>query len=109
MKKIGVALSTTVVIAALTVVPIQSASAATRVKVIDKTFMYTACERQQGTPSYVSLVSNNVMGWRCTYDGGWNRIYKSIDLTKECRRLFGASAYANYTNFNDPNSWGCYR
>jgi len=70
--------------------------------------VWNACVYQNGTPSDVVLVANNVHGWRCFYNGGWNGIYMSVNLNQECARAYGR-AYASYTNYNNPYSWGCYR
>jgi hypothetical protein len=71
--------------------------------------VWNACVHQNGTPSDVVLVANNVHGWRCFYNGGWNGVYMSVNLSQECKRVHGSSAYANYTNYNNPYSWRCYR
>ena len=71
--------------------------------------VYNACVYQNGTPSSVVNVTGDVMGWRCRYFGGWNYVDLGVDLSKECRRVHGSTAYAGYTNFSNPNSWHCYR
>ena len=71
--------------------------------------VWNACVYQNGTPSYVVLVQNNVMGWRCQYHGGWNAVYMGVNLTQECRRVHGSSAYAAYLDYNNPYSWRCWR
>lgn len=109
MKKFSMLSATIIAIAIFSLATPQAASAASRVRTIDYNFMFTACSQQHGTPSYVVSVANNVMGWRCQYHGGWNAINQGIDLSKECRRLYGSRAYADYTNFNNKNSWSCYR
>jgi hypothetical protein len=71
--------------------------------------IWNACVYQNGTPSYVVLVQQNVMGWRCQYNGGWNAVYLGVSVDRECKRVYGPTAFARYTNFNNPYSWGCYR
>lgn len=80
-----------------------SASAATRLGGVS---IWSACVNQHGTPSGVVNVTRNVMGWRCAYRGVAG---PGVDLTRECRRTYGSSAYSGYTNWNDPYSWSCYR
>jgi hypothetical protein len=68
-----------------------------------------ACNAQfPGTTA--DVVQNNVYGWRCkTYWSGGPVYYSGIDLSRQCRAQYGSSASANYTNYNDPYSWRCYR
>lgn len=92
--------------AAVTVGVASSASAATRLGGVS---VQQACNAQYpGTTAVV--VANNVYGWRCkTYWSGGPVYYTGIDLSRQCRAQYGSRAYANYTNYNNPYSWGCYR
>ena len=71
--------------------------------------VWNACVYQHGTPSYVVLVSSNVLGWRCQYHGGAVSTYEGVNLTQECKRVHGGSAYAAYLDYNNPYSWRCWR
>ena len=58
------------------------------------------------------LVANNVTGWRCEYVGGvisWIWYTYNINLNQQCTVQYGPGAYARYTNYSNPYSWGCYR
>lgn len=68
-----------------------------------------ACDNQRGTASTARVVVNNVHGWRCALFLGGTTGYYSVDISRECRRVHGSSAYAAYLNYNDPYSWRCYR
>ncbi len=70
-----------------------------------------ACDNQYGPGSTATVLQWNVMGWRCVFHGGWNAYTPGVDLTKQCKREYKryTGVYANYTNFNNPYSWGCYR
>ena len=86
----------------------QPVSAATRLSGIS---VQSACVHQYGQPIYASLAGKTVINWLCVakYSGS-NVIYKyGVDLNRECRRIYGRSAYAAYTSFYNPYSWGCYR
>ncbi|MEI8067405.1 MAG: hypothetical protein WCG91_00440 [Candidatus Shapirobacteria bacterium] len=88
------------------------AVAATRLSGIS---VQSACNYQypaQGLKA--AIYSWNVFGWRCarspiTGDYQIPPIAKSVDLSRECRRIYGSAAYAGYTNYSSPYSWGCYR
>lgn len=70
--------------------------------------MWNACVQQHGQPSSVGVYAgNNVMGWRCRYNGGWNYIDQSINVSQYCSTNFGA--VARYSDFNNPYSWYCQR
>jgi hypothetical protein len=70
--------------------------------------MYQACVEQHGQPSSVGVYAGwNVYGWRCRYNGGWNYIDQTINVSQYCSYHYGA--VARYSNYNDPYSWYCYR
>jgi hypothetical protein len=108
-----------IIIAALMVFIITSAkpaSAATRLSGIS---IQSACEFQYGksvgdTTMRAMLYGKTVINWLCVLgvksSYGSTLIYKySVDLNRECRRIYGSSAYAAYTSYYNPYSWGCYR
>ena len=52
-----------------------------------------------------TLVNNTAFGWQCTSSAG----NLGINVTKACQWLYvRGDLTSNYTNYNDPNSWGCY-
>lgn len=52
-----------------------------------------------------TLTANNAFGWQCTSPSG----SLGINVTKACQWLYvRGNLVSNYTNYNDPNSWGCY-
>ncbi len=62
------------------------------------------------------IVAWNVTGWRCGYQTAsgyvwwWDGAVRyNINLNRECVREHGAGAWAGYTNYYNPYSWGCYR
>jgi hypothetical protein len=70
-----------------------------------------ACENQIFTNG-VALINNTVTGWRCEYNGAvLHVIYYNynIHLNEQCAYQYGSGAYAGYTNYYNPYSWGCYR
>ena len=68
-----------------------------------------ACDNQRGVATTARLVVNNVYGWRCALYLGGTTGYYSVDIARECRRVHGSSAYAAYSNYNNPYSWRCKR
>lgn len=68
-----------------------------------------ACDNQRGAATTARLVANNVYGWRCALYLGGTTGYYSVDISRECRRVHGSSAYAGYITYSDPYSWRCYR
>ncbi|MEV4640803.1 hypothetical protein AB0J80_26030 [Actinoplanes sp. NPDC049548] len=55
--------------------------------------------------AYAHLVEHNAFGWKCT-----NSFDRPVNMGWACRDQYKtASAYASYSNFNDPYSWSCYR
>jgi hypothetical protein len=105
MKKLLARLAVLLAIGGSLVFAAQPASASTYLGGVS---IWNACVYQHGTPSDVALVSNDVYGWRCHYNGGWNGIYMGVSVGQECKRTHGSSAYAEYADFNNPYSWGCY-
>ncbi|MDQ2874392.1 MAG: hypothetical protein M3Y33_06145 [Actinomycetota bacterium] len=70
-----------------------------------------ACENQIFTNG-VTLISNNVTGWRCEYNGAVLHVVYynyNINLNAQCGVQYGSGAHASYTNYSNPYSWGCYR
>jgi hypothetical protein len=70
--------------------------------------MNDACYGQYGWADSELLPPYNVMSWKCRFHGGRNVIYKSIDLNRYCARVYRGS-HADFVDFNDPYSWGCYK
>jgi hypothetical protein len=77
-----------------------------------------ACSNQLYiAPSAVRLeiIKWNVTGWRCgEITGIGNTVFwwwwVNIHLNAQCATQYGdPSAYASYSNYNNPYSWGCYR
>jgi hypothetical protein len=75
-----------------------------------------ACSNQLWiAPSAVrtEIIAWNVTGWRCGYltSMGWVWWWTgyNINLNQQCAYQYGPGAYAAYTNYYNPYSWGCYR
>lgn len=83
------------------------AVAATRVSGIS---VQSACNHQYGSGTTAELFGKTAINWDCLYMSGRYVMGRlSVDLSRECRRIYGSSAYAAYTNYWNPYSWGCYR
>jgi hypothetical protein len=96
---------------------VKPAAAATRLSGIS---VQSACDHQYGpatpgTKLIADLGGKTVINWLCVTEGpgyyGSTLIYSKsgVDLSRECRRIYGSSAYAAYTSYYNPYSWGCYR
>jgi hypothetical protein len=68
-----------------------------------------ACDNQRGAATTARLMRHDVHGWFCALYIGGGVHYYDVNLSQECRRVHGSSAYAAYLNYNDPYSWRCYR
>lgn len=70
----------------------------------------SACDRQYGAGSTARVIENNVMGWRCVVGDKDNYVARSIDIRNECvfENPTFTDVFDDYTDFNDPLSWGCY-
>lgn len=91
-----------------------TASATSRLGGID---IVQACKWQYplSGPLVRVTAGNNVLTWRCVYNaygvyGNWiGYKYLELNLTKYyCQKKWPGS-WADYTNFWDVRSWGCYR
>lgn len=74
--------------------------------------VYNACKYQYTAAFawevFILSSSYNVMGWRCYL----NNIHSgsvSVNLNRECKRVYGTTAKAGYDDFNNPYSWYCYK
>ena len=106
MRNVKLALGT-MAVAALSVLGLQApAQAATDLGGVS---VEAACDNQRGAATTARLVVNNVYGWRCALYLGGTTGYYSVDIARECRRVHGSSAYAAYSNYNNPYSWRCKR
>lgn len=106
MRNVKLALGT-MAVAALSVLGLQApAQAATDLGGVS---VEAACDNQRGVATTARLVVNNVYGWRCALYLGGTTGYYSVDIARECRRVHGSSAYAAYSNYNNPYSWRCKR
>jgi hypothetical protein len=110
MKKNKILTATLLIAATLIVatnLPLSKVHAATDLGGIS---VWNACVYQWGMPTETVIDPYNVMGWKCRYQPtNGSNVYRGVNLSKECVRTYGARAYADYTNFNDPFSWRCYR
>lgn len=105
MKSIKVLLCLVVVLTAAVLA--RPASAATRLGGIS---VQSACDHQYGTGLVAELYGKTVLNWYCTFKSGKYIMGRnSVDLSRECRRVYGSYTYAAYTNYYNPYSWGCYR
>jgi hypothetical protein len=68
-----------------------------------------ACDDQWGAITYAQLIGSNTYSWRCRLNLGGTTSYFQLDLNRECRRVYGSSAWATPLNSNDPYSWRCWR
>jgi hypothetical protein len=85
----------------------QPVSAASRISGIN---IQSACDNQYGRGTTAELYGKTVINWNCRYTVGGHIMSRlNVDLNRECRRIYGRSAYAAYTNYYNPYSWGCYR
>ena len=88
------------------------AAAATKLSGIS---VQSACDHQYsstaGTTLTATLGGKTVLNWYCVWKLTGRYIISTlgVDLNKECRRIYGSSAYAKYTDYYNPYSWGCYR
>lgn len=109
MRRIKLALATMAVVG-LSVLGFQApAQAATNLGGVS---MDAACDYQRGSTTYpvlMKITGNNVYDWRCRLNLGGSSSYWKIDVTKECRRVHGNSAYSKYLDYNNPYSWRCFR
>ena len=106
MRNVKLALGT-MAVAALSVLGLQAPEqAATDLGGVS---VEAACDNQRGVATTARLVVNNVYGWRCALYLGGTTGYYSVDIARECRRVHGSSAYAAYSNYNNPYSWRCKR
>jgi hypothetical protein len=84
------------------------ASAATRLGGIN---MQAACDDQYPGQGRIAKIRTwNVYGWKCV-TGVVPVADGDISTWRQCQNQFGwnRGVYSNYTNYNDPYSWGCYR
>ena len=111
MKKLIICLAVLVLSAAFFTKP---AAAATRLAGVS---VQSACNYQitdRYTTAQVLIKPTTVYSWRCVGIAFLSRPELGngafqVDLSRECRRVWGSTAYASYTNFFNPYSWGCYR
>lgn len=88
------------------------AMAATRLSGIS---VQSACDHQYsptpGTTLTATLGGRTVLNWYCVFKlkGKYILSTLSVDLSRECRRIYGQSAYAAYPDYWNAFSWGCYR
>ncbi|KZB86273.1 hypothetical protein [Amycolatopsis regifaucium] len=68
-----------------------------------------ACDTQRGAITYAVLIGPNAYNWRCRLDLGGTSGYYSVDLNRECQRVYGGNTWATPLNSNDPYSWRCWR
>jgi hypothetical protein len=105
MKKLKLLLASVLVGVASVVLSAVPAHAATRLGGVS---MAAACQNQW-PGSEVALIANNAVSWKCRFWSSLGPVYYGIDTSKQCRVQYGSSAYAAYSNYNDPYSWSCYR
>ncbi|TRW88801.1 hypothetical protein FK535_00495 [Mycolicibacterium sp. 018/SC-01/001] len=67
-----------------------------------------ACVYQYRTATWATLYEQNANGWQCISNEWKATDHRSVDMSRECRRNYGASAYADYLDFNNPYSWRCF-
>lgn len=53
----------------------------------------------------VTLVEQNVMGWKCMINGYSYKL--DINVGAWCKHKYGNGARSKYSDFNDPYSWYC--
>lgn len=72
--------------------------------------MGLACfwQHKEAGQVYEELMENNVYGWRCGSPFWAATDHRGVSVKAECVRVFGDGAYADFTDFNNPRSWGCY-
>lgn len=107
LRKSALSAGLTLVAAAVVAFGVAGPAAAvtgTRVSGVD---ISQACLEQNG-PGFSVVHGSDVMSWRCRYSGGWNYVDLGVNLNTWCA-THKAGSHADYTNFNDPYSWGCYR
>lgn len=69
----------------------------------------SACFHQRGTYDVELLPPYDVMSWKCRMRGSAGvAYYESVDLNRYCRMNWPGS-HADYTDFTNAYSWGCYR
>ena len=68
----------------------------------------SACRNQYGWDDVELRPPYDVMSWKCRFAGSVV-VYKGVNLDRfYCKKNWPGS-HADYTNFNDPYSWGCYK
>lgn len=70
-----------------------------------------ACDDQWGVSTYAQLVGipSNAYSWRCRLNLGGQSTFFKVDLSRECRRVHGPSAWAAPLDGGNPYSWRCFR
>ncbi|MFD6067263.1 hypothetical protein [Amycolatopsis lurida] len=70
-----------------------------------------ACDTQWGAYTYATLVGipPNAYSWRCRLNLGGQSSFFTVDLNRECRRVYGGNTWATPLNSSDPYSWRCWR
>ena len=109
MKQLKVAMVGLFLLMSSTVVWAQPAFAATRLGGVD---VQGGCDYQYGRGTIASVTSKTVMGWLCETVRKDHVIIglADVNLTAQCKRQYSnKNAYADYTNFYNPFSWGCYK
>jgi len=69
----------------------------------------SACYRQYGWSDVELIPPRDVMSWKCRFRGTNGVIYKGVNLDKYyCKRNWPGS-HADYTDFSNGYTWGCYK
>lgn len=108
-RKVATAIATCgLALAGITTASVPAAHAATYLGGVS---VLGACENQIFTNG-VALINDTVTGWRCEYNGAVLHVifyWYNINLNEQCADQYGTGAYARYTNYYNPYSWGCYQ
>jgi hypothetical protein len=91
----------------LTMVTAVPASAATDLGGLS---VEAACDNQWGVYTYAQLVlPGNAYSWRCRLNLGGQSTFFTVDLNRECARVYGPGAWAAPLDSGNPYSWRCFR